>query len=226
MPMRTVPLWATFGLLLLAALTVGFTLKAKERPQTIVSFDEPSTSISYEDDRVFTITYPENWRYTEQAESDIQELGRGQYLQFSVIDDPSQEGVSYFSTAAFDEDTEEVTLSIYRYHTLSFDYERLYQATYAQGEHRSLHRKAWPVWHVVGYDDKSLVILLRDGDDEMTDCADPILYGLSGSEDNTAELLSLNLADPSMGLSPYSPDRDVIRAAEDAQEVCEENLPI
>lgn len=214
MHLRNVPLPFTVILLIGTALFVGATLKAKERPQIITAFAETVTSnVAY-----LEVIPVAEWHFTDTVRAAVSELKAMQFIQESIVADPVSEEVVYFSTAAYDDANDEEMLSLYRYNTLSGSYTRLYYASYGQGESQYLHEKAWPVWHVIGYDHEQLIILVKDGDLELSACEQPLLVGLNTPD--YAALLTLDLLDPSAGLAAYTPS-DALRAeAENAQTAC------
>lgn len=218
MSLRPVPLWATSLLLVLATFAVGATLKAKERPQTLTTSHEVAPLAAAM--TLFTALEPEAWGSFSLAESAIQSLGTAQYVQSGIVEDPSAPGIAYFASTAFDESTEQVTLSLYRYDTHASSYIRLYHASYEQGTHPDLHKKAWPVWHVIGYDMERIIVLVKDGDASLGTCGVPLLFGFQGQTKRVGTLAALSLVDPSSGLMEYLPSAQAVAQAKEAQHAC------
>lgn len=216
MQLRNVPLPVTAVILIIAALTVGATLKAKERPQLLVDFEVGTTASS--NNASLDVTAFEDWSEAVTVEETIQSLGSGQYIQENIVIDPRKPELAYFSSAAYDDANEEEILSIYQFNAASESFIRLYHYSYAQGSSKYLHNKAWPVWQIIGYDNEQLVVLLLDGELSLTACDAPLLVGLNTPR--YAALFSLDLSDPSSGLEPYAPSDDLVAQAENAQTAC------
>lgn len=210
----TVPLPIT--LLMLAATTVGVGvfMKAHERSQL-------ATEVLTETPAVFaiaktsTLQYasPEGWPWYERAMADIGSLGDGQVIEFGIVTDPTQDYLAYFATSAFDATAKHTMISIYRYNTMTFAFERLYRGTYTMGEEPHLGKKSFPALHVVGYHDDELLVLLKDNAYQFAPCEDPFLFGYTATSSQGA-LLALTLNDPGSGLRDYTPDEMLLSDAQ------------
>lgn len=222
MPNKNIPLWATLLVIIAVIGGVFAVMKVKERPQAVQDFSNDEMPTTTTDVTLVDFLHPEDWAFKERAEKDIQSLGKGQYVQFGVVEDPVEEEIVYFATAAFDDETEENKLSIYRYNERTYDFERVYRGSYGQGDSSYLHEKAWPVWNVIGYDKNGLIVLLEDGDNSPGPCAEPLLVGTDN--DKVAALLRLDLSDPSSGLAEWTAPQDLIDDAEERQTACQESM--
>lgn len=215
MPAHHVPLWMTALLLVFVGVVVIGVMKTKETTQVDPSF---SDTVSTTNVTFASTTALDEWVFAERAQNDVQTLGEGQYIQFGVVQDPVRDEIMYFATAAYDADAEKNHLSIYRYNERTYEFERLARGTFGRGASSYLSKQAWPVWYVIGYDNNGLIILLRDGDDVLIGCDEPLLVGIG----NDAALLRLDLADPSTGLVAWEPPTDLIAVAQQRQETCED----
>lgn len=183
------------------------------------------------DAKSFEYLLPEQWEHLERAEEAIQELAPGQRVQFGILEDPINPDIVYFTSSAFDVNKQENLLSVYKYNTSDFSWERLFRNTYGEGEFSGLADFVIPAFHIVGYDNNHLVVLVQDTDDSPGPCADPLLIGFSepafDEDDNPVlirDLLSMSISEPYSGFRDYTPPDEVIEEAQERQEECLENL--
>lgn len=222
MPGKNIPLGATIAVILALLIGVAVLFKTKEQPQLTAPYKTDVTSEDLTNTVYFTFSTPDTWVFKEQAEKDIRILGEDQSIQYGVIEDPAQKEIVYFATVAFDEEAEENKLSIYRYNELTYEFERIYRGSFGKGGSSYLGKNAWPVWRLIGYDHGKLVVLLEDGDNSPGPCAEPLLIGMDNP--SVAALFTLDLQDPSSGLSEYTPPDDAVEAAETVQETCQKTF--
>ena len=72
----------------------------------------------------------EDWKFTAQAEKDIQTLGAGQKIEEYIVQDPNDEKTYYFAAQVItSEDPDDFTnfLSVYRYDIPTRHFERLFR---------------------------------------------------------------------------------------------------
>lgn len=214
---RSIPLPVTLILLLTVAVSVGIFMKSKEYTQIVPSFPETAEATTTMQS-TFTALQAASWHYTQLAERDIQELGEGQRVMNGIVVDPQNGAIAYFSTSSFDAKQQEMTLSVYRYDMQILSYTRLYRAVYREGQSRHLPKDTWPVWHVIGYDNERIVLLLEDVNLATVSCDVPLLVGIDTP--SSATLLTLSLDDPSTGLSAYIPQEEDVAAARETLHAC------
>ncbi len=169
----------------------------------------------------FSFLMPEEWDYLNNAEKDIQTLTLGQDIRFGIVQDPIEPRVFYFGSVATDpKDSSQQLMSIYRYDTTNYNFERLYKKTYAAGDIEGIREGADYDFHVIAFDQMKLVVLLQDGSDSPGPCTE--VYRLGREEDDIArELYSLDLADPyAKGLEPYRFPDEVYEEAAEKEEAC------
>ncbi len=165
-------------------------------------------------------TMPEDWFRYRNASEDIDALTPDQHIGFFIIEDPAADDVAYFAASAYNADDQTVTLGMYRYDEPTYQFERIYRGTYAEGEADWLLSRGLPVWHLVAYDRGSLIVLAQDIDDSPGRCAQPFLLGTTEGR----RLFSLDLEHPSSGLVPYEPDVVLLEQAQTEQDVCLEQM--
>ncbi|MCR4312094.1 MAG: hypothetical protein NUV56_02305, partial [Candidatus Uhrbacteria bacterium] len=164
-------------------------------------------------------TMPEDWKRYENAMKDIQSLTPGQGITFYIVDDPDSDDVVYFATYAYNDELKNEMLGIYKYTESTYSFERIWRKTYASGDIDWMgNTYSLPVWRLVGYDDGKLIVLVEDGDNSPGPCAQPFLVGIDN--ENIARLFTLDLVSPSAGLSPYTPNQDLVDEATAKQDAC------
>lgn len=166
----------------------------------------------------FAYTDIEVWEHTSRAQEDIQELARGQVLEFGVVTDPSDPTFAYFATSVYDDRKKENLVGVYKYNVENYSFERLFRRSYSAGDFTMLGEDVIPVFHVVGYDDGRLVILAQDMNDSPGPCAQPLLLGAEQSD--ARALISMSITDAYAGFETYTLSDDVRRAAETAEQTC------
>lgn len=166
---------------------------------------------------------PEEWSRFRNASQDIDDLTPMQDVAFFVVEDPVNEDTAYFAAYAYDTDEKEQSLGIYMYDEPSYAFERIYKKTYGEGDVDWMtNPSALPVWHLVGYDHGKLIVLMQDYDLSPGPCAEPFLVGVDNEK--AARLFTLDLASPSAGLSPYTPNDGLLREAQAKQDGCAESM--
>lgn len=164
---------------------------------------------------------PDDWALTERAENGINTLTSGQKIDFSIIQDPSDENVVYFSAHSFDDGDGLMQIGVYKYRTDNYNFERLFRRSYNEGSIDGLPTTEFPVFHVVGYDNGALVLLVQGESDSPGPCAEPILL-----PDSDGRLLwSMSIEDPYGGFEEYTLPSDVRMEAQEMQETCLEEMP-
>lgn len=178
-----------------------------------VAMEEPP-AITFEFDAL------EDWELLERATEGVQDLARGQELEFGIVTDPSDEKFVYFATSVYDTRKKENLVSVYKYNTENFNFERLFRRSYSVGDFTFLAEEAIPNFHVIGYDDGQLVILAQDMNDSPERCAQPLLLG--AEHDDVRTLISMSINDPYAGFNEYTPPQEVIDDAKSAQALCQD----
>ena len=162
---------------------------------------------------------PEDWKYYANAKKDIQSLLANQEITFYVVEDPQDTNLAYFAAYAYNNDLKNETLSIYKYTKSTYEYERIWRQTYASGDVAWMgNTYSLPVWRLVGYDNGKLIVLVEDSDNSPGICAQPFLVGIDN--ENVARLFTLDLANPSAGLAPYTPNEELVGQATAKQNEC------
>jgi len=160
-----------------------------------------------------------DWELADRAEGAInQYLGSGQVIMDGVVADPEDENIVYFASAT--DKGDENMVAVYSYRLDNYNFERVFRATYAAGDMRSLGEEAVPNLHVIGYDEGNLILLAADRASEMESCDHPLLLGAEASD--SYALLRMDLEDPYNSLESYEPTEEALEAAKEAMEGCEE----
>lgn len=159
------------------------------------------------DAKNFNMILPSEWSETERAENNIQFLGEGQRIEYSIIEDPINEDIVYFATSAYDNDEDEMLVSIYSYNTSDYTFERIFRTTYERGDSSYLLENQIPVFHVLGYDSGSLVLLIKDVDDSPGE-GNTLLLGDEDADEPRARL-SMEIDNPYGGFSYYELPEEV-----------------
>lgn len=208
------------GILLIAILQNGS--EGSPTGEDAATAETPDAQLEAPPAITFDYLLVEDWDLAERAEKGVQELARGQKLDFGIVTDPTDEKFVFFATSVFDSRKQENLVGVYKYNTENYQFERLFRRTYSEGDFSFLNENTIPNFHVVGYDDGQLIILAQDMDDSPGPCASPLLLGSGDSDIRT--LVSLSIDDPYAGFSEYTPPQEVLDDAEATQQTCEENL--
>jgi hypothetical protein len=175
-----------------------------------------------QDKKEFEWTAPNAWEHLERATNAIQSLTPGQVIESGILQDPTNENVVYFAASAFDEEKLENLVSVYQYQTDDYNFERLFRTTYAEGGTSLLGDEAVPVFHVVGYDNNNLILLIQDYFDSPDPCGQPLLLGMQHGD--SRNLVSMSINDPYSGVETYTPPQDVIKEFQQKELTCLEKL--
>ncbi|MEK9155189.1 MAG: hypothetical protein AAB839_00920 [Patescibacteria group bacterium] len=212
---------------------VGTVRFMSDQPEASDTNNEGQVTVVENDTAVDVTTndfvMPDAWPQKGKMTGYLANLTPNQEIQFGIVNDPVDEQIVYFATTApMTVNGEEKTLlSIYKANATTYDYERMYRATYGQGETpglRSGDDGAWPVWHVVGYDQGKLVILVQDADDSPGICAEIFVIGVDGEAQERAYFAALDVANPAAGLADYMPDAQAVADARAKELACQAEL--
>lgn len=216
-------LTATFIVVAVIVAIAFFATRGDDQPTPPTTSPNEQREEELEPEPVHSFDYimPENWDYTERAETAIETLGEGQRIQFGIVQDPTNEAVYYFATSAYDQEEETNDISIYRYNIEDFTWQRLYRNSYQAGSFRGLDEHVLPIYHVVGYDNNGIVILIQDVNDSPHPCTEPILLGHGERADGIRSMVRMQIVEDAHGtFEPYTPPDEVINEAEEKQETC------
>ena len=170
----------------------------------------------------------EDWKFTAQAEKDIQALGAGQKIEGVIVQDPNDEKTYYFAAQVItSEDPDDFTnfLSVYRYDIPTRHFERLFRQTYSKENPYKDSRPPnaplpaedyAPVFQLRGYDQGQLIFFIADSDYSPGYCFDPLL--LEGS------LVSLSIKSPYSGFKIYNAADDLIAKARAEEQKCRQEF--
>lgn len=159
-----------------------------------------------------------DWAEADRALDDIQELTRGQELEFSVLTDPEDDKFVYFATSVYDSRQKENLVGIYKYNNENYTFERLFRRSYSQDDFSLLASGALPNFYVAGYADGKLILLAAERAYEPHECNELLLVGTEGEEN--AALVSMSLADPYSGFVEYEPREEDLAAATKREQTC------
>lgn len=206
------------GILLIAI------LQNTQTPQDNVGTDpeqmEPEVAMEEPPAVTFEYLALEDWELLDRATEGVQDLARGQELEFGVVTDPTDEKFVYFATSVYDARKQENLVGVYKYNTENYNFERLFRRSYSEGDFTFLAEEIVPNFHVIGYDDGQLVILAQDMNDSPSACAQPLLLG--AQQDDAHTLISMSIDDPYAGFNEYAAPQDAIEAAEQAESLCQD----
>lgn len=163
---------------------------------------------------------PNDWPNYETAMTNIQTLGVGQIIHESIVTDPNDEDVVYFSTSAYNNDIDENLISIYRYNENNDNFERLFRTRYRRGATSLLDESMVPKMLTTGYEDGKLILLMMDYNDALDTCEEPLLTGTGDDRGESRNLLSMDISDPYGGFSEYTPSEEQVTEAEARTEEC------
>ncbi len=191
-----------------------------EKTSEVVTDQKPTVSAVS-----FNYLLPDSWNLKSRAQKAIQSISENQMIEFGVVKDPTNEKIFYFAASKFDLDAQTVLNSVYRYDTNDYTFERIYRRTFSKGDLSGIHEQAFPILHVLGYDNGKLVILAEDYDDSPGPCTEPLVLGRD-ADDEVREMMSLDLNDPfKKGLESYRLPDSTYEAAIEKQDECLENGP-
>jgi|GEM_PF-6930935 len=162
------------------------------------------------------------WNGLARAEKNIQSLTAGQKIEGPIITDAKDKNISYFATSNFNSEKMTNMASIYRYDNTSYQFERIFKHEYATGQFPSLQKQVIPVFHVVGTDSGSLVLLVQDMNDSPGPCAEMLLLPEQGVGVRT--LVSMSIENPYNGFSPYALPGDAKKDAQAKETACLEEM--
>ncbi|MCH8049496.1 hypothetical protein IH979_02170 [Patescibacteria group bacterium] len=187
---------------------------SEKTAEEVMEEKEPAVNLDY--------LLPADWDLTDRAERGIATLAKGQEIKFGIVTDPTDDTFVYFASSVYDSRQKENLVSIYKYNTDNYHFERLFRRTYSDGDLPFLSEETTPDFHVLGYDGGRLVMLAQDRSDSPRSCAEPLLLGAKGSDVRT--LISINVDDPYGGFDEYTPSQELIDAAQKRQTECEAEL--
>lgn len=167
----------------------------------------------------FSTNDADEWEHLERATEGIQALAPGQVIN-SVLSDPEQEDVSYFTAYVYDEKAKEMLLSIYIYNEEDYSWERLFRSAYEAGG-LNVEDDLFPIIQLAGYDDEQLIILAQSTEEKQGPCDDPLLLD---EGDTHQSLLSMKIKDPYAGFSTYTPSDDTLAEHTQIQQGCLRDL--
>lgn len=175
----------------------------------------------------FDYISPINWDRTDATEADLNTyLGGDHTIEFGIVEDPSDENILYFASSDYErEPVEQNTVSIIRYQKDTYEFERIYKATY-EGFEPFGEPADWEApWdlsyeaHVLGYDNGKLALFFQDASDSPGPCAEPVILAVTG--ESTRHLVALDLEDPYGGfIDDYMIPQSVIDDASARSEAC------
>ncbi len=159
-----------------------------------------------------------DWSDFTRAEKNIQSLTAGQTIEGPIVTNPKDANLVYFATSNFDSEKMTNMAGIYEYNNRTHAFERIFRHEYAAGQFPSLQKQVIPVFHVVGTDSGSLVILVQDMNDSPGPCSEMLLLPSEGAGVRT--LVSMSLETPLQGFSPYALPADAKKDAEARETAC------
>lgn len=210
------------GLVLVTAgVSIFLTNKAAEKQAAAEALETPPESASAQN---FSMILPNDWKYTKNAQEDIQELMPNQILQFGIVQDPTEISRYYFIADA-QTDPNTVMHNIYVYDATNYTFERIYKfPTSIDKGFDGIRTGAFINFHLLAIDEDQLVILAEDAEDSPGPCTEVLTLGRD-STDAARELLSINLSNPyNQGLQPYQVPEEIYQAALDRQNDCVDTL--
>lgn len=159
---------------------------------------------------------PQDWDLLKRAEAGINTLTSGQQIQSWIVADPTDENVVYFAANSFDDGDGLMQIGIYKYRTDNYNFERLFRHSYDEGDIEDLPATQYPEFHVIGYNDNQLVLLIQPEGYLPGPCTNPLLI----SETTERLLWSMNIEDPYSGFVEYTPSQEELAAAQSEVDAC------
>ncbi|MDA0208276.1 MAG: hypothetical protein O3B64_02630 [bacterium] len=175
----------------------------------------------------FDYLLPHDWERTTTTEVDLNTyLGGDHSITFGIVEDPTDANVLYFATSDFEgTPTKQNTVSIIRYQQDTYEFERIFKATYEGFEPFGKPADWEAEWnvlyeaHVLGYDNGKLVLFFQDANDSPGRCAEPIVLAAGGEYNRN--VVALDLEKPYGGfIAEYTLPEDAISAAIARQDTC------
>ena len=206
--------------LILVILTILFLTMSESEPETDDLYQD-TDEIEQGGETTGLINFngvnPPDWEDYDRAMNNIQTLGANQFIGGQVITNPINSNVVYFAAYSFNTDSSEV--SVYRYHMENHNFERLYRGEYESGEFSFLGEGV-PAFHVVGIDNRNLIILAKIIGASPGPCTESLLLGTE-NRNEAMSLLSMSIEDPYAGFEEYTPPNEVLEAARARQTECQ-----
>ncbi len=205
------------GLLIIVLLIIIFNSKNTEMPTNDdIDNNKILEEISTEPIKTFGYILPEDWHLTEKAEKGIATLAEGQIINYGIIQDPIDSDIVYFSASVFEDDTEEVLISVYKYDTDNYNFERLFRRSYSKNEN-ILHSGELPEFHILGYDNGDLVIYVSVFGEKLDNCINPLIIGSNSMQ----TMVSMDIENPYNNLDHYTVDDEILIQHKQALKNCE-----
>lgn len=119
----------------------------------------------------------------------------------SVVPSADLEDIVYFATMAYDEAVNETFVGVYQYHTVTYQWQRLYKYTHTGTE------ELGPAYlHVLGLADQNLVLFVDRMGREAETCESLWLVG----QTEVYQLKTLSLESPLDGLQDFTPSEELL----------------
>lgn len=186
--------------------------------ETITTPPEKDVSGKYN----FNVISRDAWPLTERAEAAIASLAPGQFIG-DVVEDPTQDNVAYFAASTEIAADGSRLISVYRYQTDDYNWERLFRGTYKPGEFPVLCETCYPTLNVAGYDSGKLVLIAKDNDYGGGRCWFQLVDSVDDRSDSFT-LVSMDIAHPYDGFAEYTPPQAIYDASRAEQAACEAGL--
>ncbi|MDA1024380.1 MAG: hypothetical protein O3B96_00230 [bacterium] len=168
----------------------------------------------------FALIHPSTWEQTERAEASIATLAEDQIMRFAIVADPEDKDRIYFATGTpGGADVKESLLSIYAYRLDDYTWERLFRNTYERGD-LELTETGLPTFHVLGVEDRNLVLAISERVLDPESCANP--YEFVTGQSAAARFVTMSLDDPYGGFEDYEPSEAARAGWTDYAENCTE----
>ncbi|MFH1631825.1 MAG: hypothetical protein ABIA47_02235 [bacterium] len=167
----------------------------------------------------FIYTALADWGLAERATAGIQTLTSGQVIEEGIVQDPADENIVYFAASAYDSFNNQNLVSIYSYRNDNHNFERIFRTTYALGGCSYLTQNAVPSFHVVGYEERKLILLVKDIGGTFGECENLLTYGFDNPD--TSNFVTLSLDDTYGGFGEFSPGEALMSEAEATKADCE-----
>lgn len=160
---------------------------------------------------------PEDWNELARAEKNIQSLGKGQVITPQIITDPNDENHLYFATSAYDANTEENLVGIYKYNVKDFTFERIYKETRKNNAETGMPAQSL---YLAGLTENGLVVMNDRQGFVPQNCAE--LITLQPNETRTFK--RLNFDAPYDEWESFAPSAKITEEAVQKQASCEKAL--
>lgn len=154
----------------------------------------------------FSVVDAADWDQAANVETYVEQLTPDQTIEGGYVQDPTNANVIYFATSSADG-----TLSIYRYDTSTYFFERLWRADATTDKE----------WNVVGYDNGNVIFVEVAGGYTLDACGSAMLDGVDGTDGATLWSLPSTYAESwASGPVVYTAAEDVVTSARDEQTAC------